>query len=62
MKKQTKGNIKREAQREIMYMAQLVFGNSVEDYTDEMKAEMDKQFRRMEKLFNYEPGSWARSV
>lgn len=64
--------IKEEARKELMMAAQVAF-YAVQDYRsggyiadiDERKvlmAEMDEQFKRIEKLFGYVPGSWARGI
>ena len=56
--KRTKKEQKEIAQRELMFAMQLAF--SKVGLSDQDRSEMDKQFMRVEKLFNYEPGSWVR--
>jgi hypothetical protein len=58
-KGKSKKEIKERAQDELMHSLANAF------YSDEAKdkavfAEMDKQMKRIEKLFGYKPGSWRR--
>jgi len=57
----TKTEIKQQAQQEIMECIQAVFGESTEEGS-EMYNELDKQMKRVEKLFGYTPGSWTRGT
>ena len=68
----TRTELKQRAQSELMTATQIAFeaiqeyrsGSYIEDPAERemVRAEMDKQFTRMERLFNYEPGSWQRGV
>ena len=57
--KRTKKDIKEEAQDELMLAMQVAF-----KYVSnrEVVKEMDRQFKRVEKLFGYNMGSWNRGV
>jgi hypothetical protein len=55
--------IRENAQAALLSAMQVAFDRLRERgavLTDPDMAEMDKQFRRVEKLFGYIPGSWAR--
>ena len=58
---------KQEAQRQILLAAQVAF-NQIDDLdmTEKQKAaifdQADKQFKRIEKMFGYEEGSFGRGV
>lgn len=64
--------IKEKAREELMIEAQIAFtaigdirnGSYIEDETERAAvfAEMDNQFKRIEKLFGYVPGSWQRGI
>jgi hypothetical protein len=54
--KMTKKQIKEQAQDAIMETAQTAFRSE----NSQLHKEMDKQFKRIEKLFGYDPGSWNR--
>ena len=66
----TKTELKLKAQSELMLAMQIAFcaieeengGSYIEDDTERelMVAEMDNQFKSVEKLFGYVPGSWTR--
>ncbi len=56
---QTKTQIKQNAQDELMSAMQIAFANK--QHSDELVAEISRQMERVEKLFGYKPGSWARS-
>lgn len=56
----TKTEIKWQAQEELMYGLQIAMTNYEDD--DEVYAEMEKQFRRVEKFFGYEEGSFPLGV
>jgi acyl-homoserine lactone acylase PvdQ len=47
-----------EAQDALMHAAQLAFDDLNHD--NDLRTAMEKQFKRMEKLFGYDVGSWAR--
>ena len=55
-------DIKEEAQDMLMHSVRLAFNkeNPYNTTDQEVIAEMDKQMRRIEKLFGYETGSWKR--
>tara|TARA_Y100000817_G_scaffold296253_1_gene271652 strand:- start:37 stop:243 length:207 start_codon:yes stop_codon:yes gene_type:complete len=57
--KRTKKDIKEEAQDELMLAMQVAFNNVS---NREVVKEMDRQFKRVEKLFGYNMGSWNRGV
>ena len=57
--KRTKKDIKEEAQDELMSAMQVAFNNVS---NREVVKEMDRQFKRVEKLFGYNMGSWNRGV
>lgn len=68
----TRTEIKENARRELLIAMQTSFsaiternsGSYIEDDTERQAvfAEMDKQMERVEKIFGYVPGSWARGV
>ncbi len=68
----TKTEIKSKAREELLMAMQVAFeavhmnnsGSYIEDDTERqaVTAEMDKQFARVEKIFGYVPGSWARGA
>ncbi len=53
-----KKQIKERAQDELMHAMQAAFNELT---PNELRDEMDKQMERIEKLFGYEAGSWARN-
>jgi hypothetical protein len=54
-------SIKEQAQDLIMLEATRVFENKYQRTENtELEAEIEKQFRRIEKLFGYDVGSWSR--
>ena len=57
--KRTKKDIKEAAQDELMLAMQVAFNNVS---NREVVKEMDRQFKRVEKLFGYNMGSWNRGV
>ena len=57
--KRMKKDIKEEAQDELMLAMQVAFNNVS---NREVVKEMDRQFKRVEKLFGYNMGSWNRGV
>jgi hypothetical protein len=48
------------AQENLLHGLQTAFCDS--DLSEETRKEMDKQMRRVEKLFGYTQGSWARGA
>lgn len=62
----TKNQIKRAAQDQLMAAMQTAFyaiyesGEVAPEDQDAVRDEADRQMRRVEKLFGYEPGSWGR--
>lgn len=60
--KRTKKDIKEEAQDELMSAMQVAFNNVSTETDREVVKEMDRQFKRVEKLFGYKMGSWNRGV
>lgn len=68
----TKTEIKDKAHFELMAAMQVSFhavtdrisGSYIEDDTERelIIAEMDKQMKRVEKMFGYIPGSWTRGI
>jgi hypothetical protein len=60
----TKTELKQKAQHELMSAMQAAFYSIADNYDDETAAELtaaaDDQMKRVEKLFGYVPGSWAR--
>ena len=58
----TKTEMKRAAQSELLSRMQCAFDTTYEDKSPELLAEMDQQMRRVEKMFGYVPGSWARGA
>ena len=68
----TRTEIKEKARCELMLATQVAFhamtetygGSYIEDDTDRnaVIAEMDEQFKRIEKMFGYVPGSWQRGI
>ena len=55
----TKTELKHKAQDELMTKMQQGIQYPYAEITKEEKAEMIKQFRRVEKLFGYTPNSWS---
>ena len=68
----TKTEIKAKAREELLIATQVAFhavtdtrsGGYIEDDTERASvlAEMDNQFKRIEKMFGYVPGSWTKGV
>jgi len=59
-KGKSKKEIKELAQDELMHsLANAFYGDDAKDKA--VFAEMDKQMKRIEKLFGYKPGSWSRA-
>jgi len=55
----TKTELKHSAQDELMRKMQQGIQYPFGEITEEEKEEMIRQFRRVEKLFGYEPNSWS---
>ncbi len=57
----TRTEQKQQAQNNLMSAMQIAFARAYDekDSADSI-AEMSRQMERVEKLFGYEPGSWAR--
>ena len=59
----TRTEIKEEAQDQLLYGLRVAFTSACMDgKSDEILAEMNKQFVRIEKMFGYEPSSNSRGV
>lgn len=64
-----KAELKRKAQDEVLHAAMqaivMTSENNLDNMDDaemsELKAEMNNQLKRIEKMFGYEPGSWMRA-
>ena len=57
--KKSKKEIKPQAQDELMSAMQTAFKGSIDP---EVRKEMDRQMKRVEKLFGYTQGSWHRGA
>ncbi len=58
LRKKKKQELKEAAQFELL--SSMMHSFSAIENSDELLKEMDKQARRVEKLFGYEPESWMR--
>lgn len=58
-----RAEVKQEAQDLLMQAMQVAFNGIYTDLDeDAVREEMDKQMRRVEKLFGYQEGSWNRGA